>query len=110
MHEFLEAQHYRLAHWRLAPDAINYRRFFDVNDLAVIRVDRSEVYERVHALVLELIGAGLVDGLRLDHIDGLKDPAGYLERLQDDASAAANRKPSMSPLPMRSKTSPCTRS
>jgi (1->4)-alpha-D-glucan 1-alpha-D-glucosylmutase len=93
VHEFLEAQHYRLAHWRLAPDAINYRRFFDVNDLAVIRVDRREVYERVHALVLELIGAGLVDGLRLDHIDGLKDPAGYLERLQDDASAAAGRKP-----------------
>jgi hypothetical protein len=56
--EFLEAQHYRLCHWRLAPDAINYRRFFDINDLAVIRVDRREVYERVHALVFELIGAG----------------------------------------------------
>jgi (1->4)-alpha-D-glucan 1-alpha-D-glucosylmutase len=93
LHEFLEAQHYRLAHWRLAPDAINYRRFFDVNDLAVIRVDRAEVYERVHALVFELIGAGLVDGLRLDHIDGLKDPARYLERLQADASAAAAAAP-----------------
>jgi (1->4)-alpha-D-glucan 1-alpha-D-glucosylmutase len=93
LHEFLEAQHYRLAHWRLAPDAINYRRFFDVNDLAVIRVDRREVYDRVHALVLELIGERLVDGLRLDHIDGLKDPAGYLERLQTDASAAAGHKP-----------------
>ena len=93
LHAFLEAQHYRLAHWRLAPDAINYRRFFDVDELAVIRVDRPEVYERVHALVLELIGAGLVDGLRLDHIDGLKNPGGYLERLQNDASAAAGHKP-----------------
>jgi (1->4)-alpha-D-glucan 1-alpha-D-glucosylmutase len=74
-------------------DAINYRRFFDVNDLAVIRVDRREVYDRVHALVFELIGAGLVEGLRLDHIDGLKDPAGYLQRLQADASAAAGAKP-----------------
>jgi (1->4)-alpha-D-glucan 1-alpha-D-glucosylmutase len=93
LHRFLEAQHYRLSHWRLAPDAINYRRFFDVNDLAVIRVDRREVYDRVHALVFELIGAGLVEGLRLDHIDGLKDPAGYLQRLPADASAAAGAKP-----------------
>jgi (1->4)-alpha-D-glucan 1-alpha-D-glucosylmutase len=88
LHRFLEAQHYRLCHWRLAPDAINYRRFFDINDLAVIRVDRREVYDRVHELVFELIGDGMVDGLRLDHIDGLKDPAGYLQRLQADASAA----------------------
>jgi (1->4)-alpha-D-glucan 1-alpha-D-glucosylmutase len=88
LHSFLEDQHYRLCHWRLAPDAINYRRFFDINELAVIRVDRREVYDRVHRLVFELIGDRLIDGLRLDHIDGLKDPAGYLQSLQADASAA----------------------
>jgi len=93
LHRFLEAQHYRLCHWRLAPDAINYRRFFDINELAVIRVDRREVYDRVHKLVFELIGDSMVDGLRLDHVDGLKDPAGYLQRLQADASAAAGGGP-----------------
>jgi (1->4)-alpha-D-glucan 1-alpha-D-glucosylmutase len=93
LHQFLEAQHYRLCHWRLAGDALNYRRFFEINDLAVIRVDRAEVYERVHALVFELIGHGMVDGLRLDHIDGLKDPAGYLQRLQADTAAARGSGP-----------------
>ena len=93
LHQFLEAQHYRLCHWRLAPDAINYRRFFDVNELAVIRVDRREVYDRVHKLLFELIGDRLIDGLRLDHIDGLRDPSGYLQRLQADASAAFGTKP-----------------
>lgn len=93
LHPFLEAQHYRLCHWRLAPDAINYRRFFDVNELAVIRVDRREVYDRMHQLVFELIGDGLIDGLRLDHVDGLKDPTGYLQRLQADASAAQGARP-----------------
>ncbi len=93
LHRFLEAQHYRLCYWRMAPDAINYRRFFDINDLAVIRVDRRGVYDRVHKLVFELIGESLIDGLRLDHIDGLKDPTGYLQRLQADASAAAGGGP-----------------
>ena len=93
LHAFLEAQHYRLCHWRLAPDAINYRRFFDINELAVIRVDRREVYDRVHGLVFELIGDKLIDGLRLDHVDGLRDPAGYLQRLQADAAAAAGSRP-----------------
>ena len=93
LHDFLEAQHYRLCHWRLAPDAINYRRFFDINELAVIRVDRPEVYERVHKLVFDLIGDGSIDGLRLDHIDGLKDPTAYLKRLQADAAAARGAEP-----------------
>ncbi len=93
LHSFLEDQHYRLCHWRLAPDAINYRRFFDINELAVIRVDRREVYDRVHRLVFELIGDRLIDGLRLDHIDGLKDPAGYLQSLQADASVAQGSGP-----------------
>lgn len=88
LHALLEAQHYRLCHWRLAPDALNYRRFFDINDLVGIRVDDPEIFDLVHPFVLDLVRDRLIDGLRLDHIDGLKDPAGYLKRLQDEASAA----------------------
>jgi (1->4)-alpha-D-glucan 1-alpha-D-glucosylmutase len=82
LHELLELQAYHLAYWRVAADDINYRRFFDVNDLAALRVDNEEVFEVTHRLVLQLIGAGKIDGLRIDHVDGLYDPAGYLCRLQ----------------------------
>jgi (1->4)-alpha-D-glucan 1-alpha-D-glucosylmutase len=78
----LEAQAYRLAYWRVAGDEINYRRFFDINDLAALRVDDPEVFEATHAVILELVAAGQVDGLRIDHPDGLYDPAQYFERLQ----------------------------
>ncbi|HVW70390.1 MAG TPA: malto-oligosyltrehalose synthase [Steroidobacteraceae bacterium] len=82
LHELLEAQAYRLAHWRVASDDINYRRFFDVNSLAALRVEHEPVFEETHRLLLELIGQGKIDGLRIDHPDGLYDPAGYFHRLQ----------------------------
>ena len=78
----LETQAYQLAYWRVASDDINYRRFFDVNSLAALRVENEAVFEATHKLVLELVGAGKIDGLRIDHPDGLYDPAGYFKRLQ----------------------------
>ena len=88
LHELLELQAYHLAYWRVAADDINYRRFFDVNDLAALRVDNEAVFEVTHRLVLRLIGAGKIDGLRIDHADGLYDPAGYVQRLQQAIGAA----------------------
>jgi (1->4)-alpha-D-glucan 1-alpha-D-glucosylmutase len=82
LHELLEAQAYRLAYWRVASDDINYRRFFDVNSLGALRVEDAAVFEATHALLLELVSQGKVDGLRVDHPDGLYDPAGYFLRLQ----------------------------
>jgi (1->4)-alpha-D-glucan 1-alpha-D-glucosylmutase len=73
----LEDQAYRLAYWRVAGDEINYRRFFDINDLAGLRMENDEVFEATHGLVLDLIARGQLHGLRLDHLDGLYDPAGY---------------------------------
>jgi (1->4)-alpha-D-glucan 1-alpha-D-glucosylmutase len=78
----LEAQAYRLSYWRVAVDEINYRRFFDVNNLAALRMDEREVFESAHALIFELIDEGKIDGLRIDHSDGLYDPQAYFERLQ----------------------------
>lgn len=83
MHELLEAQAYRLAYWRVAAEEINYRRFFDINTLAAIRVEIPEVFEAAHALVFELLARGDVTGLRIDHIDGLWNPREYLQRLQE---------------------------
>ncbi|HEU5273823.1 MAG TPA: malto-oligosyltrehalose synthase [Xanthobacteraceae bacterium] len=82
LHRLLERQHYRLAHWRLASREINYRRFFDINTLAGLRVEDDEVFSALHTRVLPLIADGTISGLRLDHIDGLADPAGYCGRLQ----------------------------
>jgi (1->4)-alpha-D-glucan 1-alpha-D-glucosylmutase len=78
----LSRQAYRLASWRVAADDINYRRFFDVNDLAALRMESDEVFEATHAQVFRWIAEGRVSGLRVDHPDGLSDPAAYLERLQ----------------------------
>ena len=75
-------QHWRAAHFRVAGDDINYRRFFNINDLAGIRIELPEVFEHAHQLVLELLGRGVIDGLRIDHIDGLLEPRAYLERLR----------------------------
>jgi len=82
LNALIDAQPYRLAHWRVAADEINYRRFFDINGLAALRMDRVEVFEATHRLVLELAAAGAINGLRLDHPDGLADPAAYFSRLQ----------------------------
>lgn len=79
----LDLQHYRLSFWRLASEELNYRRFFDISELAGLRVENRETFEAVHRLPLELARRGIVTGLRVDHIDGLRDPAEYLERLQD---------------------------
>lgn len=88
LHELLESQPYRLAYWRTASHEINYRRFFDVNTLAGLRVERPEVFAAMHVLLEKLLRDGTVDGVRVDHPDGLFDPAGYLERLQDLAATA----------------------
>jgi (1->4)-alpha-D-glucan 1-alpha-D-glucosylmutase len=80
--ELLERQVYRLSYWRVAAEEINYRRFFDINSLAAIRVEVPEVFEAAHQLVLKMVARGEVTGLRIDHVDGLWNPRAYLERLQ----------------------------
>ena len=82
LHRILEMQSYRPAHWRVAASDINYRRFFDINGLAGIRVELPEVFEATHALPFRLVQEGRVQGLRIDHIDGLADPEGYVLQLQ----------------------------
>ncbi|MGE5103794.1 MAG: malto-oligosyltrehalose synthase, partial [Betaproteobacteria bacterium] len=82
LHALLEAQAYRLAYWRVASDEINYRRFFDVNELAALRTEDASVFEATHAFVLELAARGDIGGLRIDHPDGLFDPARYFGDLQ----------------------------
>src|SRR5690606_24907735 len=74
LHELLERQHYRLAWWRCAADTINWRRFFEVSELIGVRVERPEVFDAVHALTLRLFAEGLIDGVRVDHVDGLAEP------------------------------------
>jgi (1->4)-alpha-D-glucan 1-alpha-D-glucosylmutase len=86
--ELLNAQSYRLAFWRVAAEEINYRRFFDVNDLAAIRVELPEVFDAVHKLLFELVASGAVTGLRIDHPDGLYRPLEYFEKLQSRCAKA----------------------
>jgi (1->4)-alpha-D-glucan 1-alpha-D-glucosylmutase len=82
LHHLLERQHYKLGHWRLASSDINYRRFFDVNTLAGLRVEDAATFDAMHGLVKRLIAEERLQGLRLDHIDGLRDPALYFQRLR----------------------------
>ncbi len=89
LHQLLEQQAYRLASWRTAADDINWRRFFDVNELGGLRVERTAVFEATHGKIFELISEGLVDGLRIDHIDGLADPRGYCRKLRRRVDALA---------------------
>ena len=88
LEELLAEQAYRLCFWRVAADEINYRRFFDVNELAAIRVEEPKVFAAVHDLIFRLMKDGHVTGLRIDHIDGLYDPARYLRDLQRGAARA----------------------
>ncbi len=98
MRELVDAQRYRLAFWKRASVAINYRRFFDVNDLIALRMQDPEVFRETHALVLRWLEDGLIDGLRIDHIDGLLDPQGYLDALRVEV---AGRRPSTTgPVPI----------
>ena len=81
--DLMREQHYRLASWRVSGEETNYRRFFDVNDLAAIRAEHQPVFDDTHRLVREFVESGIVDGLRVDHVDGLYNPAQYLEQLQE---------------------------
>lgn len=90
LHALLERQHYRLAGWRTAADEINWRRFFDITELAALRIEDEAVFDAVHALLLRLYAEGLIDGLRIDHVDGLSDPPGYCRRLR---AAMEERRP-----------------
>jgi (1->4)-alpha-D-glucan 1-alpha-D-glucosylmutase len=82
LHRLLEAQAYRVAYWQVAADEINYRRFFNINDLAGLRVELPPLFDQVHRLIFDMVGRGDVAGLRIDHIDGLFDPGGYLAALR----------------------------
>jgi (1->4)-alpha-D-glucan 1-alpha-D-glucosylmutase len=84
LEELLAQQAYRLSYWRVAADEINYRRFFDINELAAIRVEDRDVFRAVHGLWFELVHEGRIDGLRIDHPDGLLDPACYFRRLRKE--------------------------
>jgi (1->4)-alpha-D-glucan 1-alpha-D-glucosylmutase len=88
LHELLEAQAYRLAYWRTAAHEINYRRFFDVNTLAGLRVEDPHVFAAIHRLLADLLRQGRVTAVRVDHPDGLFDPAQYFDNLQDLAAEA----------------------
>ncbi len=93
LHSLLERQHYRLAWWRTAPDEINWRRFFDVIDLAGLRIQESAVFEAVHATTFRLYVEGLIDGLRVDHVDGLADPRAYCRKLRARLQTLARQRP-----------------
>lgn len=100
LHELLENQHYRLTWWRNAADEINWRRFFEISELAGIRVELDEVFEAMHALVFRLFEQGLIDGLRLDHIDGLAQPKEYCLKLRARLETlVAKRPPSLQQRP-----------
>lgn len=84
-------QHYRPSSWKVASEEINYRRFFDINDLAALRMELPEVFKDTHHLLFDLVGRRVVTGVRIDHIDGLADPRSYLEQLQDGLAAQFGR-------------------
>ncbi|HTS21220.1 MAG TPA: malto-oligosyltrehalose synthase [Casimicrobiaceae bacterium] len=101
----LRAQVFRLASWRMASDDINYRRFFDLNDLAALRMEEPEVFDATHGLLFDLVASGQVAGLRIDHPDGLHDPEAYFARLQRRSAEtlridSAEREGSRSRTPM----------
>jgi (1->4)-alpha-D-glucan 1-alpha-D-glucosylmutase len=83
LHRLLESQAYRLAYWRVASDEINYRRFFDINELAALRMDHAPVFEATHQQIFDFLQKGAISALRIDHPDGLFDPAAYFEALQN---------------------------
>ncbi len=93
LHGLLERQHYRLAFWRAASDEINWRRFFDINGLAGVRQEVPAVFDATHAKILSMYGEGLIDGVRIDHVDGLADPHGYCRKLRRAMQAVAKQRP-----------------
>jgi len=93
----LAQQHYRLASWRIANDAINWRRFFDINELAAMRMEHAPAFEDSHALIFRLYAEGLIDGVRVDHVDGLCDPASYCRILRAQLEARTSERPASAP-------------
>ena len=89
----LQDQNYRISDWRVAPDEINYRRFFDVSDLAAVRMEDPEVFAAMHGVVLRLVADRRIDGLRLDHTDGLRDPAAYFVTLRQALAGGGCQEP-----------------
>ncbi|WP_454674083.1 malto-oligosyltrehalose synthase [Achromobacter pestifer] len=92
LHALLERQHYRLAWWRTGPEQINWRRFFEINELVGVRVEDDAVFDAVHALAMRLYRTGILDGLRIDHVDGLASPGRYLRRLRSLLLAAGGER------------------
>ncbi len=84
---------YRLSFWRVAADDINYRRFFDINDLAGLRMENETVFQQTHRLILKLLAKGKLNGLRIDHPDGLYNPRQYFQRLQEALVPVKNGTP-----------------
>jgi (1->4)-alpha-D-glucan 1-alpha-D-glucosylmutase len=95
--DIIGRQHYRLAHWQSAPDTINWRRFFDVTELAALRMEDDPVFEAVHAKIFQLYAEGQIDGVRIDHIDGLTDPAKYCRSLRARLDALMLERPAGAP-------------
>ncbi|NKF23470.1 malto-oligosyltrehalose synthase [Solimonas marina] len=93
LHALLERQHWRLAWWRTAADEINWRRFFDVIELAGLRAEEPAVFEATHALIFRLYAQGLIDGVRIDHVDGLADPRAYCRKLRTRLLKLASQRP-----------------
>ncbi|MGB8352915.1 MAG: malto-oligosyltrehalose synthase [Chthoniobacteraceae bacterium] len=94
----LNAQHYRLSYWRVAAEEINYRRFFDINNLAAIRMELPEVFDSTHRFIFDLVESGAINGVRIDHVDGLWLPREYLEKLQQRATKILNAPEGSTPL------------
>src|SRR3954471_8124537 len=95
--DLLARQHYRLASWRSANDAINWRSFFDINELAAMRMEHEPAFEDSHALIFRLYREGLIDGVRVDHIDGLSDPATYCPKLRERLKTLTGKRPQSAP-------------
>jgi malto-oligosyltrehalose synthase len=93
LHQLLEQQHYRLAYWRPANDEINYRRFFGINELVAIHAEDPEVFMRSHELIRKLAAEDVVHGVRVDHVDGLLDPLGYLRQLRSELESGSSTSP-----------------
>jgi (1->4)-alpha-D-glucan 1-alpha-D-glucosylmutase len=97
LRELLERQNFRLAYWRSAGERINWRRFFDITSLAALRVEDNAVFEQIHATVFRLYSEGMIDGVRIDHVDGLADPQAYCRRLRARMEAMTPLRPDALP-------------
>jgi (1->4)-alpha-D-glucan 1-alpha-D-glucosylmutase len=97
LHALIENQHYRLAFWKLASDMVNYRRFFDINELAGLRTERTAVFEDTHKTIFRLYAEGLIDGVRCDHVDGLADPRRYCRQLRHRLEKLRAQRPPSAP-------------